>query len=319
MLIKSAIALLKEVTQVYLVLLKVMVPAIVIVKILDLLGGTEILGRWLAPCMELVGLPEQMGIVWATAILTNIYMAMVVFVDVSVTLQLSVAQVSVIGILMLISHSVIIEGAVAKMVGVSWSITISLKLAGGLLLAGLVNWLYGALDYQQQPAVLLWQASAVEQSLAQWAVDQILLLISIYFIIMTLMLLLKLLRKMGIERLLHRVLNPVLSLLSISKNACNITIIGITLGLSFGAGLLISEVKKGHLSRQDVLLSICFLSLAHSLIEDTLLILMLGSDIGAILWLRLGFAIVVVAILAKVIELKKRRDSKASAKCYERR
>lgn len=304
MFVKTIKSIFQEVSQVYLTLLKVMVPAIIVVKILDLLGGTQWLAEVLAPFMKLVGLPEQLGLVWATAILTNIFTSMVVFVDTTAQLELSVAQVSVIGILILISHSVPIEGAVAKMVGVSWRLTIGLKIGGGLLLAALVNWFYTAMDYQQQPAVLLWQHEIKEQTLLQWGLDQLQMLISIFFIISALIILLRFLKKIGVESLLQKLLSPIFKLLSITKDASNITITGITLGLSYGAGLLISEIKKGHIGKKDVLLSISFLSLAHSLIEDTLLILLLGADVIAILWMRITFAIVIVALLAKYIAIK---------------
>ena len=308
----------REILQVYLSLLKVMVPAIIVVKILDMLGGTAYLAKMLGPIMHLIGLPEQMGLVWATAILTNIYTAMIVFVDVSGDMQLSVAQVSVAGILILVSHSILIEGAVAKMVGVSWRITIALKLGGGLLLAGLINQLYRSLDYQQQPATLLWSSAPQQVSLEQWALDQLQLLVTIFFIISALMILLAVLRKIGVEKLMHIALSPFLKLLNISKDASNITIVGITLGLSFGAGLLISEVKSGRVSKKDVLLSICFLSLAHSLIEDTLLILLLGADVVAILWIRVLFALIIVFIISRLL-LKQQPMPVEDALCDEPR
>ena len=310
MYVKKLKELLQEISGVYLTLLKVMVPAIIIVKMLDMLGGTQWLAGMLAPFMQFVGLPEQLGLVWATAILTNIFTAMVVFVDVTTALELSVAQVSVIGILMLLSHSVPIEGAVAKMVGVSWRLTISLKLGGGLLLAALVNWFYTTLDYQQQTAVLVWQGERQEQSLMQWGGDQLQLLLSIFFIISALIILLRILKKIGVESLLQKLLSPVFMLLNITKGASNITITGLTLGLSYGAGLLISEVKNGNISKKDILLSISFLSLAHSLIEDTLLILLLGADVLAILWMRIVFAVIIIALLSKYISIRQSTNLK---------
>ena len=310
MYVKKLKELLQEISRVYLTLLKVMVPAIIIVKMLDMLGGTQWLAGMLAPFMQFVGLPEQLGLVWATAILTNIFTAMVVFVDVTTALELSVAQVSVIGILMLLSHSVPIEGAVAKMVGVSWRLTISLKLGGGLLLAALVNWFYTTLDYQQQTAVLVWQGERQEQSMMQWGSDQLQLLLSIFFIISALIILLRILKKIGVESLLQKLLSPVFKLLNITKGASNITITGLTLGLSYGAGLLISEVKNGNISKKDILLSISFLSLAHSLIEDTLLILLLGADVLAILWMRIVFAVIIIALLSKYISIRQSTNLK---------
>lgn len=301
-----------EIWQVYITMLKVMVPAIIIVKLLDVFGATDMLAKGLSPLMQLVGLPEQLGIIWATAILTNIYTAMVVFVDVTNNLALTTAQVSVLGILILICHSIPVEGAVAKMVGMSWRLTISLKVFGGLALAAFINWLYLALDYQQQTAILLWQNDYQQQGLLQWAKDQILLLITIYFIIASLIIGLGILRKLGVEKLMHLILSPVLKLLGITKAASNITIIGLTLGMTFGAGLLIAEVKKGEISKKDVLLAVVFLSLAHSLIEDTLLILLLGADAGAILWMRLLFAIAVTAGFSAYLTRRERTSCATS-------
>jgi len=120
------------------------------------------------------------------------------------------------------------------------------------------------------------------------------------------MAMLRLLRALGIERLMHWLLAPVLGLIGIRREAGNITIIGVTLGLSFGAGLLIREARSGQLTRRDVFLTMGFLGLCHSLIEDTLLILLLGADLSGILWARLAFALIVMATLARLPALTRR-------------
>jgi len=43
-----------------------------------------------------------------------------------------------------------------------------------------------------------------------------------------------------------------------------------------------------------------FLGLCHSVIEDTLLILLMGADLSAILWICLIFAIAVTAFIARL-------------------
>lgn len=293
--------LLKDVTSVYVSLLKVMVPALLIVKVLDIFGGTVLLAQLLAPLMNAVGLPEQMGLVWATVILTNIYTGMAVFFDLAVSQSLSVAQVSVLGVMMLLAHSIPIEGAVAKMAGVSWRITIPLRIGGGLVFGFILNQVYQLGDWQQQKAVFAWQSVPTSDSLVDWGITQLSMLVSIFFIIAALMALLKLLRWCGIEKVMQWMLSPLLKALTISKEASNVCIIGLTLGLTFGAGLLIDEAKSGRIKKRDVLLSVCFLGLAHSLIEDTLLILLLGTDLIAVLWARLAFALIVIGILARLI------------------
>ena len=97
-------------------------------------------------------------------------------------------------------------------------------------------------------------------------------------------------------------LKPFLRILGISKEATNLTIIGITLGLSFGGGLLISEAKRGHIAARDVFTAIILLNLLHSLIEDTLLIMLIGADFYTIFWGRLVFSVLVVALIAQLIK-----------------
>lgn len=292
-----------ELGAVYLALLKVMVPAIIVVKLLDMAGATAVLASVLGPLMQLVGLPESMGIVWATAMLTNIYTGMIVFVDQSAQQALSVAQVTVLGTMILVAHSLPVEGAVAKALGVGWGVTLSLRIGGALALGALLNLGYQFTHTLQQPSRLLWQpATTTDHSLLAWAIDQLQLLLLVLVAIATLMALLRALRAVGIERLMHWLLAPLLRLIGIRREAASITIIGTTLGLSYGAGLLIQEGRSGQLTRRDIFLTMGFLGLCHSIIEDTLLILALGADLSGILWARLGFAVVVIAVLARLLK-----------------
>lgn len=290
------------VTRVYLMLLKVMVPALLIVKLLTVLGFTEVIALALAPLMAVVGLPQEMGLVWATAMLTNLYTGMVVFFELMGDQQLTVAQVSVLGVMMLLAHALPIEGAVAKLSGIAWRITLPLRIIGGFVLGFITHQVYQFGGWQQQQAVMVWQPEQTSNSFLSWFGDQLAMLISIFFIIMALMFLLRALRWLGIEVLIQKALSPLLNALTIGKEATNVCVIGLTLGLSFGAGLLIDEAKSGKIKPRDVLLSVCFLGLAHSVIEDTILIILLGADIMSILWGRLLFAFVVMIVIARLVK-----------------
>jgi uncharacterized protein (DUF2062 family) len=92
-----------------------------------------------------------------------------------------------------------------------------------------------------------------------------------------------------------------LSMLGISREATNLAIVGITLGVSFGGGLLINEAKRGHISPRDIFVAMMLLNLLHSLIEDTLLVLLIGANFTTIFWGRIVFSIVVIGILVFTI------------------
>lgn len=298
---------------VYLTLLKVMVPALLVVKALDEFGATAWVAVVLSPLMALAGLPDEVAIVWAAAMLVNIYTGMVVFYDVVPQLGLSVAQVTVLGTLILVAHSLPVEGAVARAAGASWRSTLALRLGGALVLGALLNVAYSASGTLQEPAQLLWQpAGPGDDSLLAWALAQAQMLVLILFVIAALMLALRGLHAIGVARWMHAALAPMLRLIGIGREAGHVTVIGFTLGISFGAGLLIREARSGVLSRRDMFLTMAFLGLCHSVIEDTLLIVLLGADLSGILWARLAFALAVIAVLARLPMLDRRlRDPSA--------
>ncbi|MGB0467895.1 MAG: hypothetical protein ACPGF7_10275 [Pontibacterium sp.] len=296
----------QDIVSVSFTLFKVMIPAIVVVKILTELGAVTYLTLLLSPLMGIVGLPESMGVVWATTILTNLYTGLFVLYDLLLQAPLeqpmTVAEVSVLGALMLFAHALPVEVAIAKKSGVNIWVTLLMRIGGGFLFGWLLYLIYDLNGWMQTPAQLVWQPEmSTDTSLVGWMGDQLKSLLVIQLIIVALLFVLNLLKVLGIERLMVWLLRPVLRVLGISQEATSITIVGITLGLSFGGGLLIHEAKKGHVPARDVFMAITLLGLLHSLIEDTLLVLLLGADINAILWGRLLFSFVVIALLARLL------------------
>ena len=123
----------------------------------------------------------------------------------------------------------------------------------------------------------------------------------IFAIILALLVLMKVLERLGVTRALTRLLEPLLEALGMSAAAAPITIVGMTLGISFGGGLIIQEAQSGKLSRRDVFSSLALMGLCHSLIEDTLLMVVLGAHVSGILWARLLFALVVAFVLVRCV------------------
>ena len=303
--------LLKEIFDVTWTLYKVMIPIIIIIKGIEELGGIALLSEWLSPLMNLIGLPDEMGLVWATTLLTNMYAGLLIFMGTNS--ELTVAQVSILGSLMLIAHSIPIEAAIAKRAGVSLTITTLFRVGGGLVFAWLLHQLYQFGDLLSTPAQIVWNPKVPpEQSHLEWAWSQVENLLAIFVIIAVLLFSLRVLKLLGVEKLMTVALKPILSALGISREATNMTIIGITLGISFGGGLLINEAKRGHIPARDVFTAVMLLNLAHSMIEDTILVLLIGADFITIFWGRLAFALIVVAIISQLLK----RVSEATCQRY---
>jgi len=277
----------------------VMVPVVIGVKVLQELGAVPWLAWPLTPLMSLVGLPPEMGLVWAMALLNNIYSAIIVFLTLNTTL--TQAQMTVLATLILVAHNMPVELGIARKSGARLRFQILSRFLGALILGMLLNAAYRASGTLQGPAVVLFahpQADA-DPSLWLWAVGEARKLVSIALIITALMAVMRLLTEVGAIGLLNRLLRPVLALIGIGPAASGITVAGLTLGVTYGGGLIINEAQSGRVDKRDVFFSLTLMGLCHSLIEDTLLMAMLGAHLSGILWARLLFALAATALLVK--------------------
>ena len=279
-----------------------MIPIIILVKIIQELGGIKYISYILSPLMQWVGLPDSMGLVWATTLVTNIYGGMIIFVSMAGEESLTIAQITVLGGMMLLAHNLPVEVRIAQKTGVRIGFNLLLRIGGALLFGFLLHQLYSSGEWLQETNILLWQATAiVDQSLIAWGVLQLKTLLQVFIVIAILVAFLKLLKSTGFERLLIFLLSPILRLLGLGEKTATITIIGMNLGLTYGGGLLIREANKGILNQREIFGAISLIAICHSLIEDTLLVMLLGADISGALYLRLVFAFIVIGVGMRLI------------------
>ena len=284
-----------------LTLFKIMVPIIIVIKVLEEFGFIAVLSNVLEPVMELVGLPGAMGLVWATTMMTSLYGGIVVFAALIVDTPMTLAQVTVVSGMMLMAHSLPIELRVAQKVGVRIGFSFVLRISMAIIFGLLLNALYTAANWLQQPVKLLWSPEISNLSLSQWAIDQMINLAMIFVVVFILVLVLDILNKLHVIKLVTFLIRPALKVLGIGKEAETITLVGLTLGLSYGGALMIKEVEKGHVTPKEVLFSVSLLGLCHSLIEDTLLMMLISADISGILFARLFFSFIIIYLLVALV------------------
>ena len=82
----------------------------------------------------------------------------------------------------------------------------------------------------------------------------------------------------------------------------NIIIVGMTIGLQFGGGILIKEVNAAKIDKQSVFLSILMINLVHAIIEDTLLMLAVGGHYSGVIFARIIFGFVISLLMLKVYQ-----------------
>ena len=298
---KEVIEVLKETGSTYFTLIKILIPISIIVKILSYFGAIEVIGAYLSPTMSLVGLPGEFGLVWATTMVANIYGGLLVFVQLTLTSTYTVAQVTVLGGMMLIAHTLPIEARIAQKAGVRLWFTLALRILGAFAFGFILNTIFTTFNLFQENSIIIWTTENIDPTLFNLLLNELRYYFIILLIIIGLVTLMKILKKTGAIERLNKLLKPALEYVGMSKNAAPLTIIGMTLGIAYGGGLIIQETKSKLVTKKDAFLSLSLMDLTHSIIEDTILILSIGATIFAVLLGRALFTLVVIVILIKYI------------------
>lgn len=99
------------------------------------------------------------------------------------------------------------------------------------------------------------------------------------------------------KKILDRPMNSI----GISSNASITMVVGIVLGIAYGAGILIKNVQENKMSKRDIALSSYFLAVCHAVFEDTILFVAVGANGLIIIGVRMFLAIFLIFILNKYI------------------
>ncbi len=281
-------------------LFKILVPVSILVRVLQVTGWLHGIGIVFEPVMQIMGLPGEMSIAWVSAMFGNIYGGLLAFYSIQDSLQLTVAQVTVTGTIILLAHNFLLEVAVVRKAGLKTWYAVAVRFGTAMLLGALMNIIYSSTGWLQEPAEFYFKLDTLENpSWGAWALNELKNYFVISMIILALISLLEILKKAGLIDRLNRLLEPALKAMGMSPKIVPVTLIGLTLGLGYGGALIISEAKQQHFSRQDLLYSLTLMSLFHSIIEDTLLILSVGADWSGVILFRLLAATVLTCLLIK--------------------
>jgi len=200
-----------------------------------------------------------------------------IFVSLSQGQSWTVAQVSILALLMLSAHNLLVEIRIAQKLGLRIVYLIALRIGFGLLSAASVFFIAEQSGWLSSSAVITWQPDLVDDTLTGWLLSQLKVLAQIALIVAALVILLRVLAWTGIEKLLETLFKPALTLIGLNKNMASFTLIGMLLGLAYGGGLLIREAQKRTIPLRELFIAVSLLSICHSLIEDTILMLLLGA------------------------------------------
>ncbi len=301
---KILVNIFQETTKIFWILFKVILPVVIVIRALELIGAITFLANFLEPLTSFIGIDGSLGLVWMAAILVNIYAGLAAFASLQAIFDYSVAETTILGLIILIAHSLPIEVAIAKKSRISWIFNLSFRFLNAIVAGKILNLIFTKYELFNEPNQSVLQVSNELVSNFEWAILQIqnffIIFLIIFFIISTI----NVLKTLGVWSFIIHIMKIPLSYLGMSEKVANIILIGLTLGISFGGGFLIEESKKNNISKKDILLSLSFLSLCHSIIEDTILILLLGSHISGILFFRFIYTVIIILLMKILLETK---------------
>ncbi|MCK9164154.1 MAG: hypothetical protein M0O93_07395 [Bacteroidales bacterium] len=282
------------------VFFKIMIPVSILIKILQETNAMPFIGSLFEPLMYPLGLPGEMSIVWVTAMISNIYGGILVLTSIIANNPLNIAQITTLSTLILFAHTFLIEIPICQKAGAKFLPIFLIRFLGGYIFAMILNLSYSFFGVYQGP-VTLPIITPEKSSLIDWALAEVQKYITIGAIVMLLIVSLDFLEKIKIIDLINRLLYPVLKFLGISQKVMPLTIIGMTLGLAYGGGLIVAESKENDIGKKDIFLSLALLSLFHSIIEDSLLMIGLGASWSGVFLFRFIYTILLMLIIVKLV------------------
>lgn len=291
----------RETLNIYWMLVRITVPISVLTELFSRMGAIEAVAPAFAPVMGFVGLPPELGLAWLTAMLVGIWGAVpLIFMLVPVS-ELSTADITVFSALLLVAHGLPLEQKIIQKAGPGMIATTMLRVLGGLLYAFILHRIFQATGWLAGPVNPAWVPINSKPDWFQyfWSLGET--MIMMFVVLLALSWSLEVLKVSGFLAFTMKAIEPILRSAGIRGEATHLTAIGLFLGISYGAGLLIREARSGTIAPRQIFLACVFMGFAHSIIEDTLLMVSLGADIYSLLIGRVVFAIAATAAIAAVL------------------
>lgn len=293
-------------------LLAMILPVSLLVTLFDWSGGLAVVAGWVGPTFRYFGLPGEASLAFITGGFINLYAGIAAMSAMTLTAR----QLTILAVMCLISHNLPVEVVVQHKAGSSGPRLLVLRLLASVLAGIVLNLVLPAGPSEPVTAgVLAAGTPTFAEMMRHWVRDAGRLSVKVILIIVGLMLLLRVLTECGVIRWLSRPLAPILWLLGLPRSTAFLWIVANTLGLAYGAGIILEEVRTGVLNKRDVDLLNHSIAVCHSLLEDTLLFVVIGAWTFWLIVPRLLLA--AIAVWLRRLELQCRGEARTAPRGLE--
>ncbi len=276
------------------IILKLVIPIYIIADILYFYNTLSYISFLIEPFTSIIGLPAETSLAIISGIFLNLYAA----VAFAAPLDLTPHQWSILAVFLGICHSLVVESIIMKKIGISNIYSYLLRFFVGLFVAFLVSlmpssWFEATLSssifekttYDSFTSLLIGSFNSA-----------IILSIKIIVLIISLIFIMDFIKTREFIKKSEKNVSKGFSLM-----------VGIFLGITYGAGILIKEAQSGAISKEDLFYIGTFLMICHAIIEDTLLFVIFGADFTMVIAIRTIAAIIISYIFLKIYTRKLKR------------
>ena len=243
----------------------------------------------ISPLFSHFGLPGAAALAYLSGYFVNTYSAIAIITS----LGLDWRAVTIIGTMVLCSHSMVLETAIQKKTGASAVRVVLVRTLSALFLGYVLNLVLPQTGTSFAEASVQQEAQTFTAAFMEWLLPTLKLVVLMTVIIFALNILQRILSEFGIMDAIARVLRPFTLALGLPANTAFLWLVANIVGLGYGAAIMLDEIGRGNVSGTDVELLNTHISVSHSNVEDLLLM----TAIGGIWWIMLSVRVVIAAAL----------------------
>lgn len=235
----------------------------------------------LTPIFNAIGLPGEAAFPFVTGYFVNVYAA----ISVAVAFDFDVRSLTILSTMVLCAHNMITETAVQKKTGTSATRIVIVRTISAFTLAFFLNKLLpGEVmaqlqgGYNQKPEFMV--------LFKEWLASTATVVVKMTVLIYTLAILQKIMAEYGVIRWISKFLKYPLAFFGLPARTSFLWIVANTLGLAYGAAVMIEEVESGKVTKKDVNLLNTHIAISHSNFEDLFLLSAMGATWYVLLFSR---------------------------------
>ncbi|WP_457568730.1 nucleoside recognition protein [Desulfurobacterium sp.] len=268
-------------------IVKLIIPLYLIADAMLYSGILNRLAPVFKPLTEIVHLPPESAVGIAAGMIFNLYAAVAFLAP----LNLTPAQWTAIGLFLGIAHSFLVETTIMKKLGIPVVYSLALRTATAVVAVKLLTLFPLSFNSVNtgKSGVETQEFKSVADMLIHSLQHAVTLSVKIVFLVVAIIFVLNFVKSLPPVKKYSEKVNTAFSLLT-----------GLTLGITYGAGVLINEANSGNLTKRDIFFIGTFLMICHSVIEDTFLFVIFGASWIPIVGLRLALAFTVSPIASKI-------------------